>query len=613
MRLLSASALWWLLLGAPIIFFYLLKLKRKRQVVPSVLLWQRALDEIEANAPFRRLRRSLLLFLQLLILAAVVFALARPLVTTRALASGSTVIVIDSTASMSARDQDGRSRLERARELALEMVDGLNGSDRAAIIESGTRVVVRSPLSADRDALANAIDEVHETGAAGSLTDALVLAEQIAKSERDAGIVVIGDGGSPNVAPERTRNPAAAGADTSLRFVRVGARADNCGIVAMNSRALQGGMRQELFAAIANFSSRDREIGVELRIDGRLVDVRTARLALNDRKALIYDSLPQSGGLAELKLDVDDDLDADNVAYAQMPDARKPRIAVASDNPFLLRALAVNPDFDARRIKTDEGDHSVVDCIVSDGLTGAAVLEGNRPLLVINPSDSEGLWRTTGELEKPEVVSVNRAHPVNDYLNYSDLHIEGASKREAASWLKPIVGTANDGLIWAGDDGGRRVVMIGFDLSKTDLPLKVEFPLLLANSISWLVGQDAGASERVVRAGQPITLRGTESIELTLPDGGSEEVRTEDGTATFADTLLVGIYSVKDAPPFAVTLLSEAESDTTPRDSISAREGEVSGQAETFQSEREAWRWIALAALLVMAIEWWVYHKRIAG
>src|SRR5437763_3619242 len=136
MRFLSASALWWLLLGAIIIIFYLLKLKRKRRVVPSVLLWHRALEEIEANAPFKKLRRSLLLLLQLLILAALVFALARPLIKIRALTSGSSIIVIDSTASMSARDEDGRSRLERARQLAGEMIDSLGGSDRAAIIES---------------------------------------------------------------------------------------------------------------------------------------------------------------------------------------------------------------------------------------------------------------------------------------------------------------------------------------------------------------------------------------------------------------------------------------------------------------------------------------------
>src|SRR5213596_1729607 len=96
MRLLSSSALWWLLLGAIIVFFYLLKLKRTRAVVPSVLFWKRALEAVDANASFKKLKRSLLLLLQLLALFALVFTLARPLVVTRALASGSTVIVIDS-------------------------------------------------------------------------------------------------------------------------------------------------------------------------------------------------------------------------------------------------------------------------------------------------------------------------------------------------------------------------------------------------------------------------------------------------------------------------------------------------------------------------------------
>ena len=193
MRLLSASALWWLLLGAVIIFFYLLKLKRNRRKVPSVMLWRRALEEIEANAPFKKLRRNLLLLLQLLALAAIVFALARPLVTMRAMASGNTIIIVDSTASMSARDENNRSRLDRAKELAREMIDGLARDDRAAVVESSARVTVRSPLTSDHGALRSAIGDIQETDAAGNLTDAVRLAEQIAKTERDASIVIISD------------------------------------------------------------------------------------------------------------------------------------------------------------------------------------------------------------------------------------------------------------------------------------------------------------------------------------------------------------------------------------------------------------------------------------
>jgi VWA domain-containing protein/aerotolerance regulator-like protein len=630
MRLLSASALWWLLIGAIIILFYLLKLKRKRRVVPSVFLWQRALEEIEANAPFKKLRRSLLLILQLAALSAIVFALARPLIATRSLASGSSIIIIDSTASMSARDENGRSRLDRAKELARDMVSGLSGDDRAAIIESSSRVTVRSSLTSDRAALQSAINYAEETDAQGNLTDAVRLAEQIAKTERDARIIVISDGGSPPLATDlgsnalgsdglgsrsagtAAGNQSASGSGAGLRFVRVGQRADNVGIVAMNSRATQSGARRELFASIANFGANDRSIAVELKINGNLADARTVNVAANDRAALVFNSLPDEGGLAELKLDLSDDLASDNTAYAFLNDARPIRVGVASENPFLLASVAVNTDFDARKINPGVA-LSEFDCIVSDGPLPAGAVESNRPLLAINPSDEQGLWRATGTEQQPEITLVERSHPVNNYLSYADLHIESAPRRETAPWIRPVAASAEGGLIWAGDDSHRRVVMIGFDLAQSDLPLKVEFPLLLANSIAWLAGRDQAAAERTVRAGQPAIINGAQaSATITKPNGESEEATARDGSIIFADTFKVGAYGVKDAQGFAASLLSESESNTAPRDSIKTRAGEISGQVETFKSEREAWRWIALAALAVLTFEWWVYHRRIA-
>jgi len=611
MRLLSPAALWWLSLGAVIIFFYLLKLKRKRRVVSSTLLWQRTLEEMEANAPFKKLRRSLLLLLQLAALAALVFSLARPLVTTRALASGSTVIIIDSTASMSARDEEGRSRLERAKSIAREMIEGLEGDDRAAIIDSSSRVAVRSPMTSDRAALATAIEDVRETETPGDLTDALRLATQIAKSERDAGIVIIGDGGgSPVVAAsDSSAGTVAQGPAQQVRFVRVGQRSDNVGIIAMNWRPA-GGRRPELFASVANFSDRDRDVGLEIRIEGKLVDSRSASIKAGERAGVVFDALPLAGGLVELKLGIDDDLAADNLAYANLPDARPLRVGVSGDNPFLMQALAVNPDFDARRIGS--GAPSEFDCLLIEGAVPPGVIESGRPLLAINPSDVAGLWETTGQREALEIASIDRSHPINSFLSYSDLHVESAPSLSAAPWLRPVASAASGGLIWAGDDGTRRSVLIGFDLSKSDLPLKIEFPLLLANSINWLAGRNTSADERAVRAGQPLIIRGASGkVSLTDPSGETHEIESRDGIITFAGTARAGLYEASGLPPFAASLLSESETDLAPRDSIKTRAGEVKGQAETFSSEREVWKWLAIFALAVLTLEWWAYHRRI--
>jgi von Willebrand factor type A domain/Aerotolerance regulator N-terminal len=610
MRFLSSSAFWWLMLAGLIILFYLFKLKRKKSVVPSVLLWRRTMEEMEANTPFRRLRRSLLLFLQLLALAAVVFSLTRPLIATNAIATGSTVVIIDSSASMSARDENGRSRLDRAKEMATTLVADLGGGERAALIESANRVTVRSPLTSDRAALKSAIASVRETDTSGRLSDALRLAEEIAKTERDAGIVVIGDGGVSEAVREapRTALDAVAKGGITTRFARVGQRADNVGIVALNARPVTSGRTRDLFASIANFSDRERSFTVELRVERRLVDARTVALAAGERRALVFDLGPEVSGLAELKADVEDDLASDNTAYVFLPDARRIRVGVVGDNPFVIQALAVNPDFEVAKFESTAGTASDYDCVVSEGARSSGVL-GSRALLAFNPSDADGFWQNTGELSQPTIDSADQTSPVNEYLTYADLHIEKSIARRVAGWLKPIASSGNQPLIWAGENNDHRVVVVGFDLADSDLPLKVEFPMLLANSVRWLARLDSLYSDRVVTTGKPVTIRQERAAAVTTPDGDEHEIPVANGAALFADTNRVGLYQVKDGSPFAATLLNAEESDTTPRDSIRTETGEVKAQTETARSEREVWRWVALLGLAVLSIEWWAYHR----
>ena len=125
MSLANAPALLWLLLLFPIIiFFYLLKLKRREVVVSSVLLWAHLVKDVQANAPFQKLKKNLLLFLQLLTVLFLVGCLARPFMLVRALGGENSVVILDASASMQSTDV-GRSRFEEARKAALHMVDDL--------------------------------------------------------------------------------------------------------------------------------------------------------------------------------------------------------------------------------------------------------------------------------------------------------------------------------------------------------------------------------------------------------------------------------------------------------------------------------------------------------
>src|SRR3989442_14007557 len=107
----------WGLLGLvppAIIALYFLKLKRLPLAVPSTYLWSRAIEDLHVNSLWQRLRQSLLLFLQLLLIAILIFTLLRPGFQSSDLVGDRFVFLVDASASMAATDVPP-SRLDSAK------------------------------------------------------------------------------------------------------------------------------------------------------------------------------------------------------------------------------------------------------------------------------------------------------------------------------------------------------------------------------------------------------------------------------------------------------------------------------------------------------------------
>jgi hypothetical protein len=91
-------------------------------------------------------------------------------------------------------------------------------------------------------------------------------------------------------------------------------------------------------------------------------------------------------------------------------------------------------------------------------------------------------------------------------------------------------------------------------------------------------------------------------------------VRPEGRTLYFSDTERRGIYTVtgpKFKKEFAVNLLSRDESATMPQDRMQIGNRPVLAGTGTVRTARELWRWLVLLALVILGIEWWVYHRRL--
>src|SRR3989441_6395562 len=156
MSFLSPFALALFALAVPLVLLYFLKVRRRERTVSSLLLWPGSLRDREASTFFQRLYRDPLLILQLLALLALCIALARPVATVMGQGSRKVVVVLDSSASMQARDVSP-SRFEVARAAALSLVRGLGEGAEVMVIEAGVQPKGLAALGRDRDRAMSAI------------------------------------------------------------------------------------------------------------------------------------------------------------------------------------------------------------------------------------------------------------------------------------------------------------------------------------------------------------------------------------------------------------------------------------------------------------------------
>ncbi|HSU66831.1 MAG TPA: BatA and WFA domain-containing protein, partial [Tepidisphaeraceae bacterium] len=139
-----------------LLILYFLKLRRRETVVPSTLLWRKAIQDLQVNAPFQKLRRNLLLLLQLLILLALLLAFSRPVTSYKPPPGAVSVILIDRSASMSARDMDGKTRLEEAKRQAIDQVNSMGKEASAMVVAFDTSAETLQSFTSDQVALKNA-------------------------------------------------------------------------------------------------------------------------------------------------------------------------------------------------------------------------------------------------------------------------------------------------------------------------------------------------------------------------------------------------------------------------------------------------------------------------
>lgn len=620
MPFLAPLALLALAVAAPLIIaMYLLKLRREDRAVSSTFLWKRMVRDVEANAPWQRLRFNWLMVLQLLLALLLVLALARPFFRTVGIAGRNLIIVVDRSASMASTDAEG-TRIDAAKRQAIALIDQLPDGGRATIIAAGGTLEVPAASSTDRRQLREAIDRIQISAAGGSdLSQALALAAALSSREPDSEVAILSDG---NVElPTDLKMPA------TVRYFAIGTRGDN---VAVSATALQpspGGLT--FFAQLTNYGASTARRRVDIYLDGTLanayqVDLGAAGSPTADRSVIL--EVPATVQVAEARLAAaaEDVLPLDNTGWAVSNTGEGTRVRLVSPgNRFVQVALGLLPGVQVERVppatSTFTETAAQVPVTILDGVVPDVLPPGN--LLLIAPPRSTELFSVTGQLDFPGVRPVAGDDPLLRNISLADVNIFKAVRITPGSWAHVVVNSEGGPLLVAGERDGRRIVVLTFALQSSDLPLNIAFPLLMSNITSYLA-PGFGADTAQIVPGQAIALpvdQRITTVRVIQPDGTLVEPEIHNGQAIFADTTRLGPYIVEQLAGdqllarrrYAVNLQSERESQVAPQADLAI--AQVSGLQQAVTREQagrqEFWRWIAAAALVILVIEWLVYQR----
>jgi hypothetical protein len=612
----NATSLWWLIpLAGVILALYLLKMRRRDVRVPATFLWPKLTADVRANAPFQKLRPSLLLFLQLLAAALMIFGLANPLLRARGLHGRATVVVLDASASMAATDVSP-SRFDAARKRVGAMVETMGGGDQLALIEAGPVTRVVFPLQGDKPKMIAALRDLKPTDAPNHIGEALRLAAALVGQRAEGRIVVLSDGTFP---PVQDFSPGKA----QLVFEKIGKGSRNLAVTALDAADTQG-ETMEVFAGIRNTGSAPAKATVTFTVDGEVADARDVSVPARQTLGQTLKAPPTARAVTVSVKSPGDILASDNQATIFPHGAGTVRtLLVTPGNLFLERALTLEPTVRLDKAsavpdyeKAGSRGEGRYDLVIFDGVP---VEQVKAPAVwSFGGADASVGVVDLGPSAHPTIVAGKRAHPLLKHVDLDNLLIEKGRRVRPLGAARVLVDGSDGPMLVASDQRGRRTLYAAWSLLDSDFPLQVSFPIFVGNALEWLTGEGraGGASGGLsVRTGQPFSIAsptGAKTLTLRRPGGRRESLDASSGVAVVRTANTVGTYVVagpKTTTQVAVNVLNEDESEVAPRATL-----EISGKAIAAEGASvvlaETWRYLLLAALLVLACEWWVFVKR---
>lgn len=606
--------------SALMLALYLLDRSRRRQVVSTLRFWVSA-EQPTVVARRRRIQQPWSLLLQVASMALLLLAIAQLRLGARASAPRDHVLILDTSAWMSASvtpagsKPSPRTLMDMARERARAYIRAVPAHDRIMLVRADALTTPATAFEPDRKKLMQALAESQPGATAVNLEQALAFARQIqAQSGRRAGeVVFIGTGRLASGEPVRTgfRN---------LRFLNVPDAVENCGLRHIGVR--RAGAESdlwEIYVSVRNYGASPHAVTLALSF-GPSADgpgkspVGSQRVSLPpgaDRE-VTFEFRTRAAGYLQAQLVPRDAFPADDRAVLELPAQTNLRVTVYSSQPDLLRpVLAANPQVTATfRAPSDYNPQAAGSLVILDRFHPPVAPRADS-IWIDPPADGSPVPVRSRVSDAPFARWLSD-HALGAGLRTKDFRLESASVFEASpDDLK--IGEVEGGPVIVARPGKPKVVVIGFHPAFSAMRYELSTPLLFANLLHWMAPEifrrwelNAGSVGTVktpldsdLRAADMRVLRADGSpVPFTLRDRALEFFSGSPGT--------VRVLAADREYVYSLTLPQLWESRwSVPTD---VRRG-VPGLPVPVREATEVWQWLALLGAIGLLAEWILFGR----
>ncbi len=597
----------WAGLTLAVLTFFLLRPRRQRIVVASLLVWRRTIQARAEDTWLAWLRRHALLLLQLLVVVAFALALARPERQATVDLGPPVVLVMDVSTSMAIADRDGTPRIQRARDEAAAFVDALGDDRRVSLITAGAVPRTLVAQSTDRVEVTRSLSGIKPEASHGRIDAALDMARSLA----DPGV-----GGIVALFTDKEAIGGPAPAFAGVRTVVVGEPAPNVALESFQVRRRLDAPDTVQGVVVARNDGASNAIAEVVVTAGRgTTHGRSLDLSAGERQVLVFDDLlPTAGYQAEVR-SPDDGLPADNLAFASLAEPSGLSVVVVGDEPWpIVRAIQAVPAVTAQAIRVSSFDQDTgdADLYVFQGFVPESLPAASS--VFVQPPATPGLGLDAPQTSDARPLALADS-PLLRSVDVGDLFSGSDVTYEPPAWAQVDLSVGDRALLAHGIVDGRRTAIIGFDVAGPGVSQAPWFPVFWSNVVRWadpFAPLPEGVQLEPGRPARLITHPRADRIAVTTPAGNTTEFAAP--AASVLEVEAPGAYTVRQF--VEQELLAQTSIDFAP--TLAARPGRAgvppgrvaTGESSSqVQQQVEIWPWVAGLALALLLVEWWVFHR----